>query len=114
MEDNKLNDIYSDVINIDKDKLVSYLKCPLCNGIFRTPTTINECMHTFCKNCIYKFFYQNHLKDSCPKCNTKLGGKPLDSLIFDHSLSVLVEILFPEFDVLDKEASVRIFKFYFN
>jgi len=106
MEDNKLNDIYKDVINIDKNKLVSYLKCPLCDGIFRTPTTINECMHTFCKNCIYKFFYQNPLKDECPKCKTKLGGKPLESLIFDHSLSVLVEVLFPEFDILDKEACV--------
>ena len=108
MEDFKLNDIYNDVINIDKNKLVSYLKCPLCKGIFRTPTTINECMHTFCKSCIYKFFYKNHLMDTCPVCNAKLGGKPLDTLIFDHSLSVLVDILFPEFETLDKEACVII------
>lgn len=107
MDDNKLHEMYNDVINIDKAKLVSYLKCPLCSGIFRTPTTINECMHTFCKSCIYKYFYSNPLKDSCPMCATKLGGKPLDTLIFDNSLSVLVEILFPEFEKIDKEQCVR-------
>jgi E3 ubiquitin-protein ligase DRIP len=106
MEDKKINELYSDVINIDKNKLVAYLKCPLCEGIFRTPFTINECMHTFCKSCIFKFFYMNPLKDACPICDTKLGGKPLDTLIFDNSISVLVEILFPEFEELDKEACV--------
>jgi hypothetical protein len=108
MEDNKLNDLYHEVINIDKQKLVSYLKCPICKGIFRTPMTINECMHTFCKSCIYKHFYLNNLKDSCPECGTKLGGKPLETLIFDHSISVLVDILFPEFETLDRQACVKI------
>ncbi len=108
MEDNKLNDLYQDVINIDKRKLVSYLQCGLCNGIFRTPMTINECMHTFCKNCIFKYFYSNNLKDSCPTCKRKLGGKPLETLIFDNSISLLVEILFPEFEALDEKARVSI------
>lgn len=108
MEDNKLSELYKDVINIDKEKLVSYLKCPLCHGIFRTPFTINECMHTFCKSCIFKYFNSNPLKDTCPICDIKLGGKPLDTLIFDHSISVLVEILFPDFEKLDKEACVSL------
>jgi len=106
MEDTKLSELYGDVINIDKKKLISYLECALCKGIFRTPMTINECMHTFCKSCIFKYFYTNNLKDSCPICNRKLGGKPLETLIFDNSISVLIEILFPEFETLDKEACV--------
>lgn len=106
MEDHKLNDLYSEVINIDKEKLVSYLKCPLCKGVFRTPMTINECMHTFCKTCIFKYFFSNQIKDSCPICSIKLGGKPLETLIFDHSISVLIDTLFPEFEALDKEACV--------
>jgi E3 ubiquitin-protein ligase DRIP len=112
MEDQKLADLYKDVINIDKQKLVSYLQCPLCKGIFRCPMTINECMHTFCKVCIYRHFYSNVNVDSCPSCNTKLGGKPLDTLIFDNSIASLVEIIFPEFDEIDKEACVRILKIY--
>jgi len=103
MEDNKLNELYNEVINIDKEKLVSYLKCPLCKGIFRTPCTINECMHTFCRSCIYKHFYSNTKDDKCPVCKIKLGGKPLDTLIFDNSISQMIEILFPEFEQLDRD-----------
>ena len=107
MEDSKLKELYESVINIDKNKLVTFLKCPICTGIFRTPYTINECMHTFCKSCIYKYFFFNPLIDFCPVCKMKLGGKPLETLIFDHSIAVLIEILFPEFDILDKEAMVN-------
>jgi hypothetical protein len=108
MVDNHINELYESVINIDKEKLVSYLLCQLCNGIFRNPYTINECMHTFCKSCIFKYFYRNQTHDSCPVCFTKLGGRPLETLIFDHSISVLVETLFPEFNELDNEATVSI------
>jgi E3 ubiquitin-protein ligase DRIP len=107
MDDNRINEIYNEVINIDKEALVSHLKCPLCFGIFRTPFTINECMHTFCKVCIFKYFSSNTLNDSCPVCGINLGGKPTDTLIFDNSISVLVEILFPEFDELDKQSCVK-------
>lgn len=31
-----------------KARLAGLLTCPLCNGIFKEATTINECMHT-CK-----------------------------------------------------------------
>jgi hypothetical protein len=108
MDDSKINEIYQGVINLDKEALVSHLKCPLCNGIFRTPFTINECMHTFCKSCIFKYFSNNStLRDACPSCNIKLGGKPLETLIYDNSISVLVEILFPEFEQIDNQACVK-------
>lgn len=106
MEDTKLKELYDSVINIEKTQLVNFLKCPLCLGILRTPFTINECMHTFCKSCIFKFFFNNPQKDFCPVCELKLGGKPMETLIFDHSIAVLIEILFPEFEILDKEAMV--------
>jgi hypothetical protein len=93
-------------IKIDNAKLVSYLTCPLCEGIFRCPYTINECMCTFCQACIYKYFKMNPLVDKCPKCQINIGGKPFETLIYDNSISMLVEILFPEFDRLDKEAAV--------
>jgi hypothetical protein len=106
MVDNNLNKLYDEVINIDREKLVSYLTCFLCKGIFRTPYTINECMHIFCKSCIFKHFYRNQTNDSCPECGMKLGGRPLETLIFDSSINVLVETLFPEFNELDREANV--------
>lgn len=44
--DESYHGIYGDSIKIKKSKLVSLLKCQLCCGIYRTPTTINECMHS--------------------------------------------------------------------
>ena len=44
---------------IKKRDLHSFLKCPLCTGFFRDAHTINECLDTFCKSCIYKFFYED-------------------------------------------------------
>jgi E3 ubiquitin-protein ligase DRIP len=103
---NNLENLYEDVIKIDTERLVSCLKCSLCFGIFRTPFTINECMHTYCKACITKYFHANPLRGECPKCGVKLGGKPIETLIYDHSIAVLIETLFPEFDELDTKACV--------
>ena len=69
-------------------------------------------MHTFCKKCIYKNFFNNPLKDTCPICSTKLGGKPLETLIYDHSIAVLIEILFPEFEELDRLAEKKIYQVF--
>ena len=44
---------------IKKKDLHSFLKCPLCTGFFRDAHTINECLDTFCKSCIYKYFYED-------------------------------------------------------
>lgn len=103
------NSLYN--MKINKEELINLLKCQLCLGIFRTPTTINECMHSFCKSCIYKWFYEpgSPTKDSCPVCGIKLGGRPLDTLIFDNSLSLLVDILFPDFEQIDKENTKKMF-----
>ena len=68
---------------IKKKDLHSFLKCPLCDGFFRDAHTINECLDTFCKSCIYKYFYEDLNREACPKCNTHLGGRPLETIISD-------------------------------
>jgi len=30
--------------------------CPLCNGYFVDATTVIDCLHTFCKSCLLKYF----------------------------------------------------------
>jgi len=35
-----------------------YQVCFLCNGYFRSAHTIMECLHTFCKVCLYNYFEQ--------------------------------------------------------
>ena len=44
--DNNITTLYNGAVKIKKHELISLLKCPLCKGIFRTPTTINECICT--------------------------------------------------------------------
>ena len=100
----------SPTIKINKEKLLKLLKCPLCKGFYRTPYTINECMHTFCRSCIYKYFGSSIQRETCPVCKTKIGGRPMDSLIFDNYLDSLLNILFPQFEELDKENIKLLYK----
>ena len=97
-------------IKLDKSKLLKLLKCPLCNGFYRTPYTINECMHTFCRSCIFKYFSSSVQRETCPICKTKIGGRPIDSLIFDNYLDSLLNILFPKFEELDKNNIKLLYK----
>ena len=97
-------------IKLDKSKLLKLLKCPLCNGFYRTPYTINECMHTFCRSCIFKYFSSSVQRETCPICKTKIGGRPIDSLIFDNYLDSLLNILFPKFEELDKSNIKLLYK----
>ena len=80
---------------IKKRDLHSFLKCPLCTGFFRDAHTINECLDTFCKSCIYKYFYEDQNRETCPKCNTHLGGRPLETIISDQTIQKIVDILYP-------------------
>ena len=97
-------------IKLNKEKLLKLLKCPLCKGFYRTPYTINECMHTFCRSCIFKYFGSSVQRETCPVCETKIGGRPMDSLIFDNYLDSLLNILFPKFEEIDKENISLLYK----
>ena len=89
---------------IKKRDLHSFLKCPLCTGFFRDAHTINECLDTFCKSCIYKYFYEDQNRESCPKCNTHLGGRPVETIISDQTIQKIVDLLYPQFKKKDEEA----------
>ena len=99
-------------INLNKPALLELLKCPLCKGYYRTPYTINECMHTFCRSCIFKYFGCSNQREQCPVCKTKIGGRPIDSLIFDNYLDSLLNILFPKFEEIDKNNRNLLYKTY--
>lgn len=69
---------------IKKSDLDVFLKCSLCQGFLRNAHTINECMCSFCKACIYKYFLQDPKREKCPNCKTEsLGGRPLKNVVSD-------------------------------
>ncbi|OWZ02383.1 hypothetical protein PHMEG_00026064 [Phytophthora megakarya] len=93
-------------VTVKLAELTEHLGCALCNGILRDAHTIPDCLHSFCKSCIYRHFL---VKGSCvcPKCNKKLNPLPTSTLITDQKLQDVVDRIFPEFKeeeaLLEKE-----------
>ncbi|GJD05979.1 Polycomb group RING finger protein 5-A [Galdieria sulphuraria] len=50
----------------------SLFTCSLCGGYWREATTIGDCLHTFCKTCIYRYIQQ---QGRCPRCWSKLSPR---------------------------------------
>ena len=40
-------------------------RCPLCNGYFRDAVTIKECLHTFCRWCLYDYVEGAETEEVC-------------------------------------------------
>jgi len=86
-------------IKLPVRQLNASLGCTLCKGYFRDAHTIPDCLHTFCKACIYRDFARKGRKESkcCPTCKTSLGPLPWTKIIFDRTLQGLVDKIFPQF-----------------
>ena len=106
--------INTELLKVDLSKLKKHITCSLCSGIYRNPITINECMHTFCKACLFKEFFNKPNNTVCPKCNINLGGKPWDSFIVDNSINSLINILFPEFEQIDIANTEKMYQAFRN
>lgn len=50
---------------VNVNSVSKYLYCCICEDIFKNPTRIKECGHTFCKICIKKWA---KLNKNCPLC----------------------------------------------
>ncbi|OQS06587.1 hypothetical protein THRCLA_01380 [Thraustotheca clavata] len=92
---------------VDSSSVNAYFTCPLCKGYFRQPYTIRECIHTFCKSCIFKYIVTQD-KRACPVCQGTFGTFPLSGtkrkppeIVQDHVMEGLVKKLFPSLDTQD-------------
>ncbi|OEL26172.1 E3 ubiquitin protein ligase DRIP2 [Dichanthelium oligosanthes] len=79
---------------VKRDLLASCMTCPLCRRLLRDATTISECLHTFCRKCIYQKFNDEEV-ECCPVCKIDLGCTPTEKLRADHSLQDVRSKLFP-------------------
>ncbi|XP_074573256.1 E3 ubiquitin protein ligase DRIP2-like [Curcuma longa] len=82
------------MVKVKRKILASFLTCPICNKLLRDATTIFECLHTFCRNCIYEKLDEEET-DCCPVCNIHLGCLPVEKLRADHNLHDLRAKIFP-------------------
>eukprot|EP00850_Spirogloea_muscicola_P006848 SM000033S12369 [mRNA] locus=s33:573555:576237:+ [translate_table: standard] len=77
-----------------RQAVVDCLTCPLCGRLFNEATTVSECLHTFCRACIYGSLQEGE-DNFCPRCNFSLGGVPFEKLRADRQLSDVIAKLFP-------------------
>ncbi|KAK4418350.1 E3 ubiquitin protein ligase DRIP2 [Sesamum alatum] len=82
------------VVKVRREAVAPCMTCPLCHKLFRDATTIIECLHTFCRKCIYKKLSDEEL-ECCPICNIDLGCVPLEKLRPDHNLQDVRAKIFP-------------------
>ncbi|XP_058838853.1 serine-rich adhesin for platelets [Topomyia yanbarensis] len=83
--------------------------CSLCRGYLIEATTINDCLHTFCRSCIVHYLESNKY---CPKCKS-YNNKTITvaNLRSDRILKSLVYKLVPG---LFKSENQRMAKFYID
>ncbi|KAM8924527.1 polycomb group RING finger protein 5 isoform 1-T1 [Pelodytes ibericus] len=70
-----------------------YITCCICKGYLIKPTTVTECLHTFCKSCIVQHFEESN---DCPKCGNQVHEtNPLEMLRLDNTLEEIIFKLVP-------------------
>ncbi|KAL1192707.1 putative E3 ubiquitin protein ligase DRIPH [Cardamine amara subsp. amara] len=82
------------ILKIEKKEMKESFTCPLCTSLFDRPTTISECLHSFCRICIDDKLLTEKLK-ACPICKVDLGVFPFDKLRPDYNLESRMLKLFP-------------------
>jgi hypothetical protein len=75
-----------DTAVVKKDVLMACLMCNICKNTMQEVTTISECIHSFCRKCIF-----DAAPASCPECGVDLGTRPLEKLKPDPTLDSLVK-----------------------
>ena len=100
---NNMQSITVDPVEVSVRELNECLGCKLCGGYFRDAHTISECLHTFCKVCLFKEFDRTpKLQYNCPTCHVALGPLPWQKVIFDRTLQGIVDKIFPQFAEQDR------------
>ncbi|KAI1283721.1 Polycomb complex protein BMI-1 [Halotydeus destructor] len=73
----------------------AWISCLLCGGYLINATTINDCMHSFCRSCITNWL-EKEKKTVCPTCESPLHkSKPFQSIRSDETLQDIVYKLVP-------------------
>ncbi|XP_036345139.1 protein suppressor 2 of zeste [Rhagoletis pomonella] len=82
------------------------LSCSLCEGYLINPTTVDNCLHTYCRSCIVQ-----HLlgEACCPQCKIAGGGKQINvtNLKSDDVLRALIFKLVPGLYQKERERALH-------
>lgn len=93
---------------IKLSELNQFISCSICKGYLIDATTLNDCLHSFCKSCIVKYIKNDH--NDCPECNKVINeSRPLDYIIHDRNKQDIVYKLVPQLYIseLNKRLAAR-------
>ncbi|KAI3387291.1 hypothetical protein SNEBB_004740 [Seison nebaliae] len=84
------------LVNVNGIK--AYISCHLCNGYLIDAVTIQECLHSFCKVCLFEYLEENELAEDipCPMCKEPIShSNPIQHIVGDKTLQELVYKIVP-------------------
>uniref|UniRef100_A0A3Q3EAI2 Polycomb group ring finger 5a n=1 Tax=Labrus bergylta TaxID=56723 RepID=A0A3Q3EAI2_9LABR len=85
-----------------------FITCYLCRGYLIKPTTVTECLHTFCKSCIVQHFEDSN---DCPKCGIQVHEtNPLEMLRLDNTLEEIIFKLVPGLREKEEQQELEFWK----
>jgi len=81
---------------LNLDSINEHITCRLCSGYLIDAWTINECLHSFCRPCIFSYFNDHDENTTCPVCSTvPHPANPLLGITKDCWLQQIVYKLVP-------------------
>ncbi|XP_026869264.1 polycomb group RING finger protein 5-B [Electrophorus electricus] len=85
-----------------------FITCYMCKGYLIKPTTVTECLHTFCKSCIVQHFEDSN---ECPKCGIQVHEtNPLEMLRLDNTLEEIIFKLVPGLREKEQQQEIEFWK----
>ncbi|XP_036428894.1 polycomb group RING finger protein 5-B isoform X2 [Colossoma macropomum] len=85
-----------------------FITCYVCKGYLIKPTTVTECLHTFCKSCIVQHFEDSN---ECPKCGIQVHEtNPLEMLRLDNTLEEIIFKLVPGLREKEQQREIEFWK----
>ncbi|XP_038831299.1 polycomb group RING finger protein 5-B isoform X1 [Salvelinus namaycush] len=85
-----------------------FITCYVCKGYLIKPTTVTECLHTFCKSCIVQHFEDSN---DCPKCGIQVHEtNPLEMLRLDNTLEEIIFKLVPELREKEQQQEIEFWR----
>ena len=100
--------ISNSTANFSLASINEHIICTLCNGYFRDPYTITDCLHAFCKSCLFFAFQSGFRK--CPKCDKSLEPDPYKEILSDRTLGELVHKILPTLKEKDDSDEVLFYE----
>ncbi|XP_077438681.1 polycomb group RING finger protein 6 [Vanacampus margaritifer] len=99
---------FEDEPKLPLNQFYPYIRCGLCCGFLIDATTITECLHTFCKSCIVKHFFDSN---RCPSCTIIVHQtQPLYNIRPDRQLQDIVYKMVPFLEEYEREQTCNFYK----